>query len=120
MELSIQIAWVMIALIHFGPSLPLLQPSLIERLYGVPATGETGLLLVHRAVLFATILLGATWAVFDPSVRRLMALICGMSMIGFLVFYARAGAPKTSLRKIAIVDAVGLAPLAWVSFQAWT
>ena len=120
MELSTQIAWALLAIIHLGPALPTLMPRLVERLYAVPANGETGLFLVHRGVLFAAILLIAVFAIFDPSVRRLASLALAVSMLGFLVLYLRAGAPKNSLRKIAVIDAIGLLPLGWVLVQAWT
>ena len=40
-------------------------------------------------------------------------------MVGFLIVYVRAGLPDGSLRTIALVDAVGLVPLALVAYAAW-
>ena len=119
MELSTKTAWILLALIHVGPALTALLPSMIEKLYRIPADGETGVLLVHRGVLFAAVVSVAAYAIFDPSVRRMASIVLFLSMTGFLVHYLRAGAPSGGLRKIAIIDAVGLAPLIWVFVDAW-
>ena len=119
MELSVKIAWILLALIHIGPALTALFPSMVEKLYDVPANGETSVLLVHRGVLFAAVVSVATYAVLDPSVRQMASIVLGLSMSGFLIHYIRVGAPTGGLRKIAIVDAIGLLPLSWVLFDAW-
>lgn len=119
MELSVRIAWSLLALIHVGPAMSAFMPSMVEKLYNISAKGETGVLLVHRGVLFAAIVSVAAYAVVDPLVRQLASIVLGMSMFGFLIHYIRAGAPSGGLRKIAIFDAIGLLPLSWVLFDAW-
>lgn len=119
MALSIQVAWMLLALIHLGPAMSAFMPGMVKKLYNVPANGETGLLLVHRGVLFAAIVSVALFAMFDPSVRRLASIVLGLSMSGFLIHYVRAGSPNGALRKIAITDAIGFLPLIWVSYDAW-
>jgi hypothetical protein len=45
--------------------------------------------------------------------------VVGISVIGFLLVYAAAGAPEGPLRTIAVVDALALIPLAIVGWKAW-
>ncbi len=119
METSIKIAWFTLILIHFVPALSGFAPGLVEKLYGVSAEGDVGILLVHRGILFFAICVTALYAIFDPTSRKLASLIVGISVFGFLIAYTRAGLPAGDLRKIAIVDLIGVLPLIWVSFQAW-
>ncbi|MEO1029682.1 MAG: hypothetical protein AAFX02_11580 [Pseudomonadota bacterium] len=102
MELSVKIGWVLIALIHLSPALAAFVPGMIERLYSVPSSGDLGVLLSHRGVLFLAVLVAALFAAVDPGGRKLASIICAISMVGFLILYARAGLPEGALRKIAI------------------
>ena len=119
MELSQKIAWTLLAALHIGPALPAVLPQTIKRLYDVDPSGTIGTLLIHRGVLFLAIAIAALYAIFDPGVRPLSALLLTLSMVGFLIHYLRAGMPDSALRKIAVLDLIGLIPLAWVSWQAW-
>ena len=119
MEIATKISWGLLALLHLSPALASVVPGMIERLYSVPSDGDLGVLLSHRGILFLAVLVAAAIAAFDPGSRRLATIICAISMIGFLVLYAKAGLPDGALRKIAVADLIGLAPLAWVSFEAW-
>jgi hypothetical protein len=119
MEIVTKLAWLALAATHAMPSLPLFRPQLVTKLYGVPAEGTLGLLLSHRAALFAIAFGLSVWALFDADVRRVASVIVGVSMASFLILYVRAGVPQGGLRTIAIIDAAGLIPLAWVAFAAW-
>jgi hypothetical protein len=119
MEAITKTSWALLALLHLLPALPLFIPALVERLYGVPVTGEAGVLLIHRGALFWAVLVAAIYALLDPTVRRLGTIVVAISMIGFLIVYARAGLPDGALRKVAVADLIGLVPLAWVAWQAW-
>lgn len=119
MESITKLCWGLIALIHLLPASVLLKPSLTETLYNVPPSGDVGVLLVHRGALFLAVMVAALIAAFDPSARKIASLIAAISMIGFLIVYARAGLSEGALRKIAVTDAIGLLPLIWVSYQAW-
>ncbi len=119
MELMIKAAWAGLALLHAPPAAALFAPGLVRRLYGVDPSGEIGLLLTHRAALFAAVALAAAYAVVDPASRRLASLVVGMSMIAFLALYVTAGAPQGSLRVIALADAAGLPLLALCLWAAW-
>lgn len=119
MELFTKTAWGALALIHFMPSLPVFRPKMIEALYGATPSGDIGLLLTHRSGLFLAVLVTTIFALFSLESRKLAAVILAISMVSFLILYARAGAPSGPLRKIAIADAAGLIPLVFVIWQAW-
>ena len=119
MDMLTRAGWVALALLHLIPVLPFFAPALVERLYGVPASGEAGVLLVHRGALFLGVLVAALVAAWQPEARRVASVVAAISMVGFLLAYARAGFPTGSLRKIAVADLLGLAPLLFVAWQAW-
>jgi len=85
----------------------------------VAPEGEIGVLLVHRAALFVTVFAASIYALFDPSVRKLAAVVAAISMLSFLFVYFRAGMPVGGLRTIAVVDLVGIIPLAVVAYSAF-
>lgn len=118
-DLWTPLAWLALAVVHLPPALPLLAPAALERLYGVEPRGELGLLLTHRAALFAALVVLAIFAALDEGVRRAASLCVVLSVLGFLMLYAAAGLPGGALRRIALVDGVALAPLAWVTWAAW-
>ncbi len=120
MEWITRLCWLALAVIHVMPSLPAIRPAMIKSLYGIEPTGALGLLLSHRAALFAIVLIVCIWAIFAPEVRRVASVVAGVSMISFLVFYARSGYPVGGLRTVALVDLVGLIPLLWVIANAWS
>lgn len=119
MEIMTKAAWAALALLHLMPALPLVRPSLIERLYGVPPEGDLGVLLIHRAALFGVVLIAACVSIVHVDSRKFASFLVAISMISFLVLYVRAGAPAGDLRKVAIADAVGLVPLGIVVWRAW-
>ena len=55
---------------------------------------------------------------FDPDSRKLGSIVLVISMVGFLLVYARAGLMPGELRKIAVADMVGLVTLFWFTLQA--
>jgi hypothetical protein len=112
-------AWIMLALIHAAPAAAAFAPALVRRLYRVDPSGDLGVLLVHRGVLFLAVLAVALLAVFDAGARRAASLVVAISVVGFLLVYLRAGAPAGPLRSIALVDAAALIPLAVVLWAAW-
>jgi hypothetical protein len=76
-------------------------------------------MLAHRAFLFLAVAVACLWGAFDPEARRPLSVVVMISITGFLILYIAAGAPPGPLRRIALVDAAALAPLAWVLLQAW-
>ena len=45
MELLTRIAWLLLVLLHTPPAAVVFAPSLLEKLYGVPPTGDLGIWL---------------------------------------------------------------------------
>ena len=119
MEILVKVAWLALALAHAAPAAVFFAPALVEKLYGVSASGETGLLLVHRGALFLAVVAVSSLAALDPGSRRAAGIIVTISVLGFLFVYARAGMPGGALRTVALVDVLALAPLALVSYDAW-
>lgn len=119
MEIWIKVGWLGIAFVHLMPALVLFAPSMTERLYELPPDGDLGVLIVHRGALFLGIVVAALFATFDPSSRRVASVIAAISILGFLIVYARAGFPAGALRSIATVDLIAVAPLVFVVMQAW-
>ncbi len=119
MEAIAKAAWFALALVHVMPAVVLFAPAMTERLYGVQPTGDVGILIVHRGALFLAIVLAALFAMIDPAARRVASFVVTVSVVGFLVVYARAGMPGGALRTVAIADVAALAPLAFVTWLAW-
>ena len=119
MEFIVKIAWLSLAAVHAMPAAVLFTPNMTQTLYSVAADGTVGVLLIHRGALFLALVAAALFAMFDPDARKVISLLVAISVMGFLLVYARAGRPEGALRTIAIVDLAALLPLALVSFDAW-
>jgi hypothetical protein len=118
MAILVSICWILLALVHMTPALALARPSLLTELYGVGADSPLFLLMQHRAALFAAVVVVCTWCAFDAGPRRLGAVVVGFSMFSFLWLWWQAGQPAP-LRRIAVLDLVGLLPLAVVAWAAF-
>jgi hypothetical protein len=112
-------AWLVVALIHVLPALAAFSPNLRRRMYGVAETPTLGVILAHRGVLFLAVALACVFAVFQPDARQLATIVAGVSVFGFLIVYAVAGAPKGPLRAIALMDAIAGAALIVAALDAW-
>jgi len=55
MDRLVATCWLVLAAIHASPAAILFKPGLTETLYGVPPTGATGMLLIHRGASFLAI-----------------------------------------------------------------
>lgn len=114
-----RISWLILGLlIHLPPFVAFFRPTLMTRLYGVASDDPGFALLHHRAALFGLVVLTCIWAAFDPGVRKLAAVLTALSMLSFLAIYIGYGQPP-SLRTIALVDAIGLPFLAYVSWKTF-
>ena len=116
--MTAKIPWIALALLHLAPALALFRPASMSTLYGLDAASPLLPLMQHRAALFACILIAATWATFDPGVRKLSVVIIGTSMLSFLALYFASGQPA-NLRTIAIADLAGIPFLIWAAFIAF-
>jgi hypothetical protein len=113
------VCWLALAAIHASPAAVLFRPALTGTLYGVSPTGSTGILILHRGALFLAVVVVTLLAAVAPEARKAASLLVAISLAGFLLVYAMAGAPEGPLRAIAAVDALALLPLAVVTWQAW-
>lgn len=118
MDRLVLAGWLMLALIHASPAAAFFMPGLIEQLYAVPAQGDIGMLLHHRAALFLAVLAACLTAALHAPSRRLATIVVAISMLTFLWLYLRGGSPQR-LRAIFLADLVGLAPLALVAWDTW-
>lgn len=115
----ITLAWLALLLVHTPPALATFLPQMRKRMYGVDDAGPLGLILAHRGVLFLAVASVCLLAAFNAEARLAAALVTSISVLGFLIGYVLAGAPKRP-RTIARVDALALMPLALVLFDVWT
>lgn len=120
MDRLVIVCWLALAAIHASPATILFKPALTETLYGVPQTGSTGVLIIHRAALFLAVVVVTLFAAFAPDARKAATLLVGISVVGYLSIYIMAGAPQGPLRTVALMDALALLPLAYVSWVAWS
>lgn len=119
MEVWVKAAWLLLVAVHATPAVAAFRPSLVSRLYGFPATGDLGVLLVHRGWLFLAVVAVAALAAFEPHARRAATLVLAISVLGFLITYGSAGCPRGPLRKIALADALAVPALALAGYDAW-
>lgn len=112
------ICWFLVGLVHLVPALALFRPALITQLYGIAPNSPLFLLMHHRAALFFAVLVACVWAAFDPGGRKLATLLAAISMLSFLILYQSYGRPA-QISTIALVDLIGLAPLAWAGWHAF-
>lgn len=114
----IALAWWTLVLVHIMPAAAAFSPRLRQRMYGVTEDAALGVILSHRGVLFIAVAGACAYAAFDAASRPLAAIIASISVLGFLIVYAKAGAPKP-LRTIALIDLIAIAPLALAAGAAW-
>jgi hypothetical protein len=113
-----RLCWAALIAIHIVPASMLFRPVMIGRLYKVDLSGPLAALLHHRASLFVIVIIACLWAMVDPGVRRLSAVVVATSMVSFLIIYWLANAPP-ALKSIAVADLAGLPFLAfilWIAF----
>ena len=114
-----RVCWIVLAFIHLSPFAAYFVPTMITRLYAIPAEDPSFALVHHRAALFGMVVVACIWAVIDPNVRRLTAVLVALSMLSFLIIYAFYGQPE-SLKTIAIADVLGLPFLIYVTWKAFS
>jgi hypothetical protein len=119
LDALVTLAWGALAALHLAPAAVLVMPGLVERLYGVSAQGEAGVLLIHRGALFLALVVLCVGCIVGHGARRAASLAVATSMLGFLAVYAAAGLPAGGLRTIFVADLLGLVPLALVVWAAW-
>lgn len=98
-----------LAVIKFPPVIVAIMPRQLVRLYGVSADDKTLVtLLQHRAVLLGIVGAGCAVAAHVEGFRWPALWAAAVSMITFLILCAVQRQFSGPLRKIAIMDAIGL------------
>ncbi len=98
-----------LAFIKLPPVIAAVAPGQLVRLYGVSADDKTlQTLLQHRAILLGIVGAGCAVAAHVELFRWPALWAAAISMVSFLVLCAVQGQFKGPLRKIAIMDAIGI------------
>jgi len=115
MDMLERLAWLGLALTHLMPAVALLTPGGLARLYGIKPGGAVLILLEHRTLLFAGIVLLCLWSAIDRQPRPAAMAATAISVLGYFALYIRHGLPTGPLRTIAKVDLLALPLLAFVA-----
>ena len=112
-----KILWIVLmvvaALINLAPVLGAQSAERMTAAYGVALDGaDLQILMRHRAILFGIVggLLAA--AIFHAPLRPTATVVGFVSMISFLVLAWAVGDYGANIRRVMIVDTVGIAALA--------
>jgi hypothetical protein len=98
--------------INFLPVIGALSGKRIRALYGVTVEDSNSeILLRHRAVLFGIVGALIIASAFDASLRPAGYAAGFTAMLGFILIAGLVGNYNANLRRVAIVDVVGLAAL---------
>lgn len=98
-----------LAIIKFPPVIAAIAPGQLTRLYGVSRDDRTLVtLLQHRAILLGIIGAGCAVAAHVEAFRWPALWAASISIVTFLVLCAVQGQFNGPLRKIAIMDAIGV------------
>jgi len=109
MPYAISIGFLILCALHAPPAFLAVRPGRMAALYGVAAMpGGLGVLMHHRAMLFALVALGCLAAALVPAVRGAVLVLTGWSMTGFLLAYWIGGCPGGAVQRIAQADLIGM------------
>ena len=109
MRVVIPVMFWALAIIHILPALSGLSGTRLAGLYGISPQEKTLMtLLQHRAVLFGLVACACVYAAYVPSVRWAVLIGTVVSMGSFLLIALPRGQMVGALRKIIIVDGIGL------------
>jgi hypothetical protein len=115
METAEKLAWIGLILIHLMPAIAAFRPGGIARLYGIKPGNALQLLLEHRSLLFAAIVVLCAWSALDPLPRPAALVATAISVLGYFAIYLKHGMPAGALRTIAKVDLLALPLLAFIA-----
>lgn len=104
---------VLAGIVNLLPTVGLAGASWLRSLYGIEITNpDLEILLRHRAVLFGIVGVLLLAAAIRPGQRDVAVLVAGASMASFIVIAVFLGGYGPAIRKVVIVDIVGLLALA--------
>lgn len=100
---------IIIGIINFLPVLGLLSVGRLESAYGVEILShDLAILMRHRALLFGLIGGFVIYSAFNPVYRSPALFLAGLSMIGFVILAHMTGEFNQNIKKIVLVDYVGI------------
>lgn len=108
MNLSLQIALVLIGLLHTPPAISGLSAKKLAALYKVDTDDQMLLVLLHhRAVLFALLAAACYYAAFTQQYAMEVSVAAFIAMLSFvgIAFSIKHNSP--AIKKIAIADIIG-------------
>lgn len=103
---------VLAGIINLLPVVGMAGGAWLRSLYGLEIRSlDLEILLRHRAVLFGIVGGLLLLAAFRPGLRDVAVLVAGASMMSFIVIALLVGGYGPAIRKVVIVDIVGLLAL---------
>jgi hypothetical protein len=103
---------VLAGIINLLPVVGMAGAAWLRSLYGLEIRSlDLEILLRHRAVLFGIVGGLLLVAAFRPGLRDVAVLVAGASMMSFIVIALLVGGYGPAIRKVVIVDIVGLLAL---------
>ena len=98
--------------INLLPVVGMAGAAWLRSLYGLEIRSlDLEILLRHRAVLFGIVGGLLLVAVFRPGLRDVAVIVAGASMMSFIVIALLVGGYGPAIRKVVIVDIVGILAL---------
>jgi hypothetical protein len=103
---------VLAGIINLLPVVGMAGAAWLRSLYGLEIRSlDLEILLRHRAVLFGIVGGLLLVAAFRPGLRDVAVLVAGASMMSFIVIALLVGGYGPAIRKVVVVDIVGLLAL---------
>ncbi|KZX76385.1 hypothetical protein A3715_12840 [Oleiphilus sp. HI0009] len=106
---AITILLVLVGLINLAPILGLLGAAKLNDAYAIKLVSNDLILLMrHRALLFGILGGFILYAAFEPKYQSAAMLMALISMAGFLVLMLGGGEYNAALKKVMLIDIVGI------------
>lgn len=113
MNLSLQIALVLIGLLHTPPAISGLSANKLAALYKIDTNDRVLLVLLHhRAVLFGLLAAACYYAVFTQHYALEVSIAAFIAMLSFVGIATGIPHHSPAIKKIAIADTIGVLVLA--------
>ena len=111
----IVILLVVVGLINFLPVMGAISAANISRAYSINlASNDLIILMRHRALLFGIVGGFVFYSIFEPRYQGAALIMAAVSMLGYLVIMRSVGGYNESIRKVGLVDVVGIIALVLV------
>lgn len=102
-----------VGVINFLPVLGMLSTARLSRAYAIELNDSNLVILLrHRALLFGIVGGFILYAVVVPDFRVTAMVMAAVTMSGYIFFMRQVGNYNAALRKVMLVDVVGIACLA--------